>query len=141
MIGAPVRRQHVAFTLKRGLSQRRECALLSTSRSTLHYEPCMEVRDGPLIVAMTGLAAQYPRYGYRRIQVFMEHQGHVMGPDRAYGLWSKAGLQAPKKRPRKRVAQPRPRPQLPAGANKVWAYDFVVRCLRKRAATEMPDGH
>ena len=125
MVGAPVRRQQVTFALKHGLSQRRACALLSTSRSTLHYESRMEARDGPLIVAMTGLANLYPRYGYRRIQVFMEQQGHFMGPDRAYRLWSKAGLQVPRKRPRKRVAGSRPRPQLPTGANDVWAYDFV----------------
>ena len=31
----------------------------------------------------------------------------------------------PKKRARKRVAGSRPRPQLPCGANGVWAYDFV----------------
>jgi putative transposase len=74
---------------------------------------------------MTGLANLYPRYGYRRIQVFMEHLGHVMGPDKTFRLWNKAGLQVPKKRARKRVAGSRPRPQLPCGANEVWAYDFV----------------
>lgn len=125
MVGAPVRRQQVTFATKRGLSQRRACALLSTSRSTLRYESRMEARDGPLIEAMTGLANLYPRYGYRRIQVFMEHLGHVMGPDKTFRLWSKAGLQVPKKRARKRVAGSRPRPQLPSGANEVWAYDFV----------------
>ena len=31
----------------------------------------------------------------------------------------------PRKRPRKRVAHSRPRPQLPSGANEVWAYDFM----------------
>lgn len=125
MVGAPARRQQVAFALKRGLSQRRACALLSTSRSTLYYESRMEARDGPLIKAMSDLAGLYPRYGYRRIQVFMEREGHIMGPDRAFRLWSKAGLQVPKKRPRKRISQMLPRPQLPAGANEVWAYDFV----------------
>jgi putative transposase len=125
MVGAPARRQQVTFATKRGLSQRRACALLSTSRSTLRYKSRMKARDGPLIEAMTGLANLYPRYGYRRIQVFMEHLGHVMGPDKTFRLWSKAGLQVPKKRPRKRVAGARPRPQLPSGANEVWAYDFV----------------
>lgn len=61
MVGAPVRRQQVTFATKRGLSQRRACALMSTSRSTLHYELRMEARDGPLIEAMTGLANLYPR--------------------------------------------------------------------------------
>jgi putative transposase len=125
MVGAPVRRQQVTFAVKGGLSQRRACALLSTSRSTLHYESRMEARDGPLIETMTSLAGLYPRYGYRRIQVFMEQLGHFMGPDKAFRLWGKAGLQVPKKRARKRVAGARPRPQLPSGANEVWAYDFV----------------
>ena len=74
---------------------------------------------------MAGLAATYPRFGYRRINVFMERLGHVMGADRAFRLWSKAGLQVPRKRPRKRVAASRPRPKLPMGANELWAYDFV----------------
>ncbi len=77
------------------------------------------------MAAMAGLAATYPRFGYRRINVFMERLGHVMGADKAFRLWSKAGLQVPRKRPRKRVAASRPRPQLPMGANELWAYDFV----------------
>jgi putative transposase len=36
-----------------------------------------------------------------------------------------AGLQLPRKRPRKRVAAARPRPQAPCGPNEVWSYDFV----------------
>ena len=48
-----------------------------------------------------------------------------MGFDKAFRLWSKAGLQVPRKRPRKRVAASRPRPRLPMGANDLWAYDFV----------------
>lgn len=48
-----------------------------------------------------------------------------MGEERAYRIWSQAGLQVPKKRPRKRIARSRPRPHAPTGANGVWAYDFV----------------
>lgn len=74
---------------------------------------------------MKQLSDQFPRFGYRRILVFLEQLGHVMGPDKALRLWQRAGLQVPRKRPRKRVAHSRPRPQLPSGANEVWAYDFV----------------
>jgi putative transposase len=74
---------------------------------------------------MRELAAQYPRYGYRRIQVFLARRGYVMSPDRAHRLWRLHRLQVPKKRPRRRVAASRPRP-LPATAmGQVWAYDFV----------------
>jgi hypothetical protein len=31
---------------------------------------------------MRTLAAQYPRYGYRTIRIFLERQGHVLGTDR-----------------------------------------------------------
>jgi putative transposase len=73
----------------------------------------------------TELAAQYPRYGYRRIQVFMGRRGHAMSTDRAHRLWRLHRLQVPKKKPRRRVASSRPRP-LPATAmGQVWAYDFV----------------
>ena len=125
MVGAPVRRQQVAFAQKHGVSQRRACALFSTSRSTLQYTSRLEARDGPLLVAMKQLSDQFPRFGYRRILVFMEQLGHAMGADKALRLWQKAGLQVTRKRPRKRVAHSRPRPQLPSGANEVWAYDFV----------------
>jgi putative transposase len=125
MVGAPARRQQVAFAQKRGLSQRRACALYSTSRSTLRYVSRLEARDEPLLAVMTRLAEEFPRFGYRRIQILMERQGYVMGPDKAFRLWNKAGLQVPRKRLRKRVAHSRPRPQLPSGANEVWAYDFV----------------
>jgi putative transposase len=125
MVGAPARRHQVAFARKHGLSLRKACALLKTSRSTIGYASRMAERDVLLMKAMTAFAAQYPRYGYRRIAVFMERQGHTMSPERAYRLWNKAGLQVPRKRPRKRIAAARPRPQAPVGPNEVWAYDFV----------------
>ena len=40
-----------------------------------------------------------------------------------------AGLQVPRRRPRRRIARGRPRPTPPTAANPVWAYDFVYdRC-------------
>ena len=91
---------------------------------------------------MVILSAQYPRFGYRRIQVFLERQGHAMSADGVWRLWRQAKLQVPRKRPRHRVASGRPRPMAPTGANQVWAYDFVfdacangqqLKCLRPPA--------
>jgi len=125
MVSAPVRRQQVAYVCQRGRSVRRACALLSVSRSTLGYQSKVALKDAPVLKAMHELAAQYPRYGYRRIQVFLERQGQVMSADRVHRIWRHAGLQVPKKRPRRRVAYGRPRPLPAFGANQVWAYDFV----------------
>jgi putative transposase len=125
MVSALVRRQQVAYVCQRGRSVRRACALLSVSRSTLGYESKIALKDAPVLKAMHDLAAQYPRYGYRRIQVFLEREGQVMSADRVHRIWRVAGLQVPRKRPRRRVASGRPRPLPAFRANHVWAYDFV----------------
>jgi putative transposase len=78
-----------------------------------------------MIERMRDLSARYPRYGYRRIRIFLGRDGHRMSVGRTYRLWRAAGLQLPRKRPRKRVAAARPRPQAPRGPNQVWSYDFV----------------
>jgi putative transposase len=74
---------------------------------------------------MRDLAHQYPRYGYRRIRIFLKRAGHTMSADRTHRLWRQAALQVPRRRPRRRMATGRPRPLPAAGANHVWAYDFV----------------
>jgi len=95
------------------------------SRSTLAYRSLLDERDGPVLDAMRRLSACYPRYGYRRIRIFLQREGFTMSWQRAHRLWRKAGLQLPRRRPRRRVATSRPRPLPPAGANHVWAYDFI----------------
>lgn len=125
MVGARVRRQQVAYARSRGLSSRRACALLSVARSTLGYTSRLVARDAPVLAAMRDVAAQYPRYGYRKIRIFLGRRGHTLSPERTYRLWRQAGLQVPKRRPRRRVATHRPRPLPPTGINHVWAYDFV----------------
>ncbi len=129
MVSAPARRQQVALAKARGVSERRACTLVGVARSALGYRSRMQERDREAMTSMANLSAQYPRYGYRRIQVFLERQGMRMSADRAYRLWRKAGLQVPRKRPRRRVASGRPRPLAPTTANQVWSYDFVFdRC-------------
>jgi putative transposase len=115
--------------MKRGLSQRRACRLLSVARSALGYESRLAKQDREVLEAMRELARQYPRYGYRRIRVFLLRQGFEMSTERAYRLWRKADLQVPRRRPRRRVPSGRPRPIPATGGNHVWAYDFVFdRC-------------
>jgi putative transposase len=88
MVSASARRQQIAYVCQRGRSVRRACALLSVARSTVCYESRLVKKDAPAVSVMHELAAQYPRYGYRRIQVFLGRRGHVMSVDRAYRLWN-----------------------------------------------------
>lgn len=120
-----MRRQQVAYAQGRGLSVRRACVLLGVSRSTLSYVPRQAAKDAPVIEAMRALAAQYPRYGYRRIHVFLQRQGQQLGLGRMLRLWQVGCLQVPRKRPRRRVGTAQPRPFAPTAPCQVWAYDFV----------------
>jgi putative transposase len=86
MVSACARRQQISYVRKRGISLRRSCALLQVARSTIGYESALAKRDAPVVEAMREIAAQYPRFGYRRIQVFLERRGLAMSADRAYRI-------------------------------------------------------
>lgn len=125
MVSPHARREQVNFACERGLSQRRACGLIEISRSSLSYKLRLPAKDGPVMQAMKVLSAQYPRYGYRRIRIFLRRQGFELSWSRTHRLWRQAGLLVPKKRPRRRIATGCPRPFSPFKANAVWAYDFV----------------
>lgn len=139
MVSAQAREEQVRYAMERGLSQRRACALMLMAHSGLYYERKMPLKDAPVIAAMKDLSAQFPRFGARRIHVFLDRQGLTMSKDRCARIWSAAGLQVPARRKRRRnLAASRPRPMPPAGRNSVWCYDFVfdacangqqVKCL------------
>jgi putative transposase len=125
MVGPQGRREQCAYACRRGIAKQRACGLIGVARSTLAYELRLPAKDAPVIAAMKRLSAQYPRYGYRRIRIFLRREGLPMSASRTERLWRKAGLQLPRRRPRRRVAASRPRPMPPRAANHVWAYDFV----------------
>ena len=37
----------------------------------------------PVLARMAALSAQYPRYGYRRVRIFLGRDGHTMSFGRA----------------------------------------------------------
>src|SRR5690242_18800959 len=125
LVSVPARRTQVVYGRERGLSARRACTLFSVARSTLGYRGRKAAADGEVMERMRALSAQYPRYGYRRIRIFLARDGYPMSAGRAYRLWRLAKLQVPRKRGRKRVASSRPRPRAPTAMNHVWSYDFV----------------
>ena len=74
---------------------------------------------------MRRIAATYPRYGYRRVRIFLR-RGGTLRWDRNVPIGSGASLAAiaaAASAASDRDSRPRP---LPArGPNQVWAYDFV----------------
>jgi len=124
MVSVQVRREQALYCIERGLSHRRACALVNTHRSTLGYVAKMPIKDEPVIAAMKELSGLYPRFGSRRIRVFLRRKGMVIGKERCERLWAKAGLQVPKKR-RRKIAGKRVCIPVSMTRNCVWSYDFV----------------
>jgi putative transposase len=125
VVSSQGRREQCDYVCAHGIPKRRACGLIGMARSTLSYRLRQAAKDAPVIAAMCRLSSQYPRYGYRRIRIFLSREGMPMSPSRAERLWRQAGLQLPRRRPRRRIAASRPRPLPPRAANHVWAYDFV----------------
>lgn len=124
MVSVQERKSAASYTINRGISHRRACTLLGIGRTSLYYSPKMLVKDAPVIKAMKSLSGIYPRFGSRRIRVFLRRDGVYLGKERCSRLWAKAGLQVPKKRRRKRTVAAT-RPLTPTTRNFVWSYDFV----------------
>ena len=93
MVSVPARREQVTYAVRRGVSQRRACTLMKVSRSALGYRSRLGVKNAQVLARMAALSGQYPRYGYRRIRIFLDRDGHAMSAGRAYRLWHSAGLQ------------------------------------------------
>ena len=84
MVSPQARREQVELACQRGLSERRACGLLDVARSTLSYNLRLPAKDAPVIEAMKTLSAQYPRYGYRRIRIFLRRQGFELSWSRTH---------------------------------------------------------
>jgi transposase InsO family protein len=88
------------------------------------------VRDdeAALTEAVVGLAAEYGRYGYRRITAMLRTQGWHVNAKRVQRIWRREGLKVPRRQPKRgRLwlndgSCIRLRPCWPGH---VWAYDFV----------------
>jgi putative transposase len=119
------RRAAAQFLIAQGLSQRRSCALVRLSRSTLHYQP--QARDdAALTEKLREIARANKRYGYRRATALLRREQPI-NPKRVQRLWQQAGLQRPAARRKRRQRVPAPdRPPLLAEYPKhVWTYDFM----------------
>jgi transposase InsO family protein len=84
--------------------------------------------EDALTQAIMALAAQYGRYGYRRVTKLLNDAGWDVGVDRVLRIWRREGLKVPsKQRPRRRLwlndgSCIRLRPER---RDHVWSYDFV----------------
>ena len=121
------------------LSLRRQCRLLSLSRSSLYYTPVGEsAKNLALMRLIDEQFLETPWYGARQMSRWLRRQGHVAGRHRVRRLMKKMGLtpiyQAPK------TSQPHPEhkihPYLLKGLeitrpNHVWCADITYIPMRR----------
>ena len=88
MVSVQARLEQAHYAIGRGVGQRRACTLMQVARSGLYYERRMPSRDLPVIDVMRRLSGQYPRFGSRRIRVFLAREGLQIGKERCSRLLS-----------------------------------------------------
>lgn len=111
-----------------GVSQRRACRVLGTSRSSLRRgEPAARSADEVLRARLRDLARKRPRFGYRRLCALLRAEGHQVNHKRIARLCREEGLRVrgnARKRRRAGVSTA-PQGRLAAQApDEVWALDF-----------------
>ena len=123
------RRQAVTLLQERfGVAERLACRVAGQTRAVQRYLPTVRADEDALTQAIVAFAAEYGRYGYRRVTTLLRQRGWSVGKDRVQRIWRREGLKVPKKQ------RPRGRLWLNDGtcvrlraerANHVWSYDFV----------------
>ena len=111
------------------MTERHACWLLGQWRGTQRYQPIHRLDEDELTRAVVALAAQYGRYGYRRITALLRNAGWSVGKDRVQRIWRLEGLKVPKKQPRRGRLWLNDGSCLrlrPCWQDHVWAYDFVA---------------
>lgn len=112
---------------KLNTSERRTCAVLSVSRSSLHYKAKFQDNDA-LRLAMIRLAKQHGRYGYRKIAELLRIEGWRVNHKKVARLWREEGLKPPERHKKRRRLYHKDSSVIrlrPTHANHVWAIDFV----------------
>ena len=120
-------RKDVAFASEQfHLSERRACELIGIDRGTYRYEPRPD-HNAELRVALIELAREKPRYGYRRLHVYLLRRGFQVSVMRVYRLYREEKL-AVRRLKRKRLTRVPVASHL-VKSNQEWALDFACDTL------------
>ena len=120
----PIKRGVVAFLRQSfGVSERRACKALGFHRSTQRFQSRKD--DTELEKKLKKLAAERPRFGYRRLHVLLRREGEKVNHKRVYRVYRTLGLAVRKKTRKKRVLERRTPAILPTRANERWSMDFI----------------
>jgi transposase InsO family protein len=120
MVTPAARREALEILKAKGLSERAACRIAGVSRRIASYPLRQPGKDEQLGSQLIEASSRYPRFGYRRIAVMTSQSA-----GRVWRLWSRLGLNLPKRRPKKRRCGSDIRIPGATEPNSVWSYDFV----------------
>ena len=124
MSGAPEKRHTVRVLAAAGISTRRACSLLGTSRSHLAYQAKAK-NDGELLAAISEIRRRKPRWGVRRTHRQLRRRGLAVNRKRIERIWREHGLAVRHRRRRRKIRTGAGVPVAAAYRNHVWTYDLV----------------
>ena len=129
MVTPAARRRAVGWLCRcQAVSVRRACGTVKLAESTYRYKSCRKEPEG-LRARMLELAAERPRFGYRRLHVLLVREGWAVNHKRIRRMYREEGL-AVRRKKRKRIAQTARQPKvLPEGPNERWSMDFMSDSL------------
>lgn len=107
------------------VSVRRACAALQIDRALYVYKS-RRGDQAAVRMRIKQICETQERYGYRRVHVLMQREGHVVNHKLIYRLYKDMGLQLRNKTPKRRVrAKLRDDRKTATRLNETWAMDFV----------------
>jgi len=125
MVTPAAKRKAVAhLCTEHRVSQRRACDVLRVDRSMVRYRS-IRIDDAELREAIKRVSRDRRRFGYRRIHVMVEREGHMVNHKKLRRIYTEEKLQVRRRGGRKRALGTRRPMVLPDGPNQRWSLDFV----------------
>ena len=151
MVGPRAKREAVRVVQEQArLSDRRACGLIGMHRGSWRYQR-KERNEAALRARLRELAAERPRFGYRRLYIFLRREkgeGGVprwqVNHKRVYRLYRDEVLAMQRRRLKRFRAEARVPLTLPTRANEVWTMDYTHDQMaggRKFRTLNLMDGY
>jgi len=129
MVGpAALRPAVVELGAKFAMKKRRACRVVGLAPSTLYYQSKRPER-ADIRARLRDLAAQRPRWGYRRLHVLLDREGHHLNHKLVFRLYRLEGLAVRRKKRKRMAASLRVVPPPPTAPRQQWTMDFTQDSL------------
>ncbi|MGA7275711.1 MAG: IS3 family transposase [Candidatus Udaeobacter sp.] len=132
VVGPRAKREAVCVVREEArLSERRACGLIGMHRGSWRYRR-KERNEAALRARLRELAGERPRFGYRRLYIFLRREKTADGTlrwrvnhKRVYRLYREEGLAMQRRKRRKFRSEARLPRALPTRANEMWTMDYT----------------